>query len=235
VEICSPESKKDGQKSACGAIPDSGTTLFMGPQEHIGKLFESICDAWERCRNASSTGLQKKRAELVALLLSQCGSWMTEENGLDELPSLHFKLAGADGNKKTITLDGASYVIETMEEEMKVVQKNIMGMPMRVPEKTGKKSKVCAPAFGAMELNTKDHGPVWILGSPLFYEYSVGYDLDEEKPAISFVETSKTPCGCSSDTALMSKTSQAGKRMARQPRLLHGPPRMPTFDLSLGL
>merc|ERR1719387_1209078 len=59
VKFCSPESKKKGQDTACGAIPDSGTTLFMAPEEHIQMLFEEICDGWERCRTAASSGLHK--------------------------------------------------------------------------------------------------------------------------------------------------------------------------------
>jgi len=234
LKVCSPESKKEGQITACGAIPDSGTTLFMGPEEHIQKLFAGLCDQWERCRSTVSNGLQDKKAEMFSLLLSECGNWMTEEGGLDELPTLRFKLAGGNGKKKTISLDGAGYVIETMEEQMKIVQKNIFGMPIKVPEKTGKKTKVCAPAFGPMEINTKDNGPVWIFGSPIFYEYSVGYDLDRSKPAVSF---SQEPCGCSASkqAALVSKANHTEKRMARQPRVLHGPPRMPTFDFSMGL
>jgi len=232
VKLCSQDDMKDGQKTACGAIPDSGTTLFMAPQEHIEVLLGAICDGWKRCSTATSTGLQKKKAELLALLLSQCGEWMTEENGLDELPTLHFQVAGANGKKRTLSLDGAGYVIEQMEEEMKVVQKTVMGMPFRMPAKTGKKTKVCAPAFGTMEMNTKVNGPVWIFGSPLFYEYTVGYDLDDSNPAVSF---SQKPCGCSKETALVSKASNTGKRMGRQPRILRGLPRMPSFDFSMGL
>jgi len=232
VKICSPESKKEGQMSACGAIPDSGTTLFMGPQQHIEALFAGLCDQWKRCRSTVSNGLQNKKAEMFSLLLSECGNWMTEEGGLDELPTLHFQIAGGNGNSKTISLDGAAYVIETMEEQMKIVQKNIMGMPLKIPQKTGKKSRVCAPAFGTMDITTKDHGPVWIFGSPIFYEYTVGYDLDKSEPAISF---SQEPCGCSKKTALVSKTNHSEKRMARQPRVLDSPPRMPTFDFSFGL
>lgn len=235
VKMCLPESKKEGQKSACGAIPDSGTTLFMGPQEHMVKLFESICDHWERCRTAVSTGLHEKKAEIATLLLSQCGEWMTEDGGLDELPILHFQLAGQNGKKKTLSLDGAAYVMETMQPEVKLVPKNIMGLPLQVPQKTGKKTKVCSPAFGTMEMNTKDHGPVWILGSPIFYEYTVGYDLDESNPAISFIESKSNPCGCQKESALVSKVNQTTKHVARQPRTLYGPPRVPTFDFSLGL
>lgn len=232
AKFCSPASKKDGQQTACGGIPDSGTTLFMGPEEHIEMLFEGICDGWERCRKAVSTGLQKKKVEVLMMLLSQCGSWMTEGSGLEELPALHFQLADVNGKKQTLSLDGAAYIIEQNVQNMKVVVKNIMGMPVKVPKKTGTRSKVCAPAFGPMDMQTKKNGPVWILGSPLFYEYTVGYDLNKESPGISFT---KQACGCSQETALVSSGKQGGKRKARQPRLLEGPPRVPDFDLSMGL
>jgi len=232
VRFCSPSSKKDGQTSACGGIPDSGTTLFMGPAEQIEMLYEGICDGWERCRTAASTGLQKKKAEILQLLLSQCGSWMTEEDGLKELPALHFKLADGSSKKQTLSLDGAAYIIEQDVKDTRVVMKNIMGMPMKVPEETGTQSKVCAPAFGPMEMNTKANGPVWILGSPLFYEYTVGYNLNKNSPAISF---SKQACGCSKDTSLVSDGRWGTKAKARQPRMLNGPPRVSNFDLSMGL
>lgn len=235
VKICNPDSKKEGQKYACGAIPDSGTTLFMGPADHMEKVFEGLCDGWKRCRDATSNGLAKKKGQVFMLLLSQCSEWLTEEHGLNELPSLHLQLGGANGKKKKLSFGGAAYVLETMEDDVQPVWKNIMGMKLQVPEKTGNKTKMCRPAFGAMQLDTKTHGPIWILGSPVFYEYSVGYDLDKSKPAISFMDTKTKPCGCSAEAALMSKANQTKKHMARQPRLLHGPPRMPTIDLSLGL
>jgi hypothetical protein len=230
AKFCSPTSKKDGQATACGGIPDSGTTLFMGPDDHIQMLFEGLCDSWKRCRTVASTGLQKKKAEIFQMLLEQCGSWMTEEKGLDELPSLHFKLADKTGKKQTLSLDAAGYIIEQNVQEMKVATKNILGMPMKVPVKTGNYSKVCAPAFGPMDMHTAKNGAVWILGSPLFYQYTVGYDLDKKNPSISFTKQS---CGCSKDTSLVS--GSIGKRKARQPRKLNGPPRVSHFDLSMGL
>merc|ERR1719335_1000290 len=115
---------------------------------------------------------------------------------------------------------------------MKVVVKNIMGMPVKVPKKTGTRSKVCAPSFGPMDMQTEKNGAVWILGSPLFYEYTIGYDLDKESPAISFT---KQTCGCSEETSLVSHNGHGGKRRARQPRVLSGPPRVSNFDLSMGL
>lgn len=43
VAICNPKSKKAGQKAVCGAIPDSGTTLMMGPQAQIYALYTDTC------------------------------------------------------------------------------------------------------------------------------------------------------------------------------------------------
>eukprot|EP00913_Durusdinium_trenchii_P032121 g30079.t1 len=36
--------------SACGLIPDSGTTLITGPKHDIEKLYEGICQKWPRCK-----------------------------------------------------------------------------------------------------------------------------------------------------------------------------------------
>jgi len=232
VQFCSPSSKKKGQDSACGGIPDSGTTLFMGPEKHILKLYEGICDRWERCRTAVSTGLQKQKAEIFAMLLAECGNWITKEKGLDEMPHLHFQLADAHGKKQTLALGGAGYIVEQTIEDVKMTKKNFLGIPLSVAEPTGNFSKVCSPAFGPMEMETRENGPVWILGSPLFYEYTVGYDLNKNNPAVSFT---KQPCGCSKDISLVSDDVHQGKTRARQPRLLTGLPRVSNFDLSMGL
>jgi hypothetical protein len=233
VKFCSPDSKKAGQMTACGAIPDSGTTLFMGPQKHIDLLYEDICDRWQRCRTAVSSGLQKKKLEIFQMLIGECGTWMTEENGLDEMPSLHFKVAGKDGTKQTLSIDAAGYIMEQQIPIEKMEWQEVMGIPLKMPVKTGKYSKVCAPAFGALEdtgmqTETSQNGAVWILGSSLFYYFTVGYDLNETAPAISFTEQS---CGCSKETSLVSNS--IGR--ARQLRKLSGPPRVSHFDLSIGL
>jgi len=57
------------------------------------------------------------------------------------------------------------------------------------------KGKVCLPAFGTMDYNTRANGPVWILGTPLFYQFVVGYDVSTNPPSISFSDQTKTPCG----------------------------------------
>jgi hypothetical protein len=47
--FCLPQDKKPGQQTACGIIPDSGTTLIMGPQHQLAQLYDKICSQWDRC------------------------------------------------------------------------------------------------------------------------------------------------------------------------------------------
>lgn len=232
VQFCSPHAKTKGQKTACAAIPDTGTTLLMAPASHLETLFGQLCDEWPRCAAAAKTGLEKKKLELFMLLLGQCGEWKSKEHGLDELPAIHLHLAGAGGAKQSLKLDGNAYIIETEEDELEIVTKHLMGMPMKVRVPSGKKRKVCAPAFGGHEMNTTENGPVWILGSPIFYEYEVGYALSQEEPAISFTKAEN--CGCEADAKRSSEALMQGARV-RQPRELHVPPRLPSIDLSAGL
>jgi hypothetical protein len=37
----------------CGAIPDTGSTAIMAPKAQLLKLFEGICNAWQRCADFS--------------------------------------------------------------------------------------------------------------------------------------------------------------------------------------
>jgi len=50
VMFCSPAEKEPGMETACGIIPDSGTTLILGSGKHINLLFGDLCQRWELCR-----------------------------------------------------------------------------------------------------------------------------------------------------------------------------------------
>merc|ERR1719272_2505666 len=152
---------------------------------------------------------------------------------LHELPDLNFRLAGKDGKLQTVSLTGDDYIIETMEDEVEMVTRNIFGMPIKIPHKTGKQKRVCAPAFGAMEMETKENGKVWILGAPLFYKYTVSYDNNPKKSTIAF---SKEKCGCPSAKTTSTKHSEGSlvsadvdERANSGMRELHAPPRLPSF------
>lgn len=234
VKFCGPEDKTEGARTACGAIPDSGTTLFMAPMAHVEKLFGQVCDNWDRCKKAVSTGLEHEKLQIFQMLLHECSAWVGKNGNknttLHELPDLHFHLAGKDGKLQKISLTGDDYIIETMEDEVEMVTRNIFGMPIKIPQKTGKMKKVCAPAFSSMEMQTKDNGKVWILGAPLFYKYTVAYNShDAKNPSIAFNKHEQ--CGCPKAKKSGSLVSSAQTLSSRGMRELHAPPRLPSFAL----
>jgi hypothetical protein len=255
VTFCDAKSMKKGQQSPCGAIPDSGTTALMAPKEHLVLLFESICDSWQRCSknfsametaagDASKAAskaygydpfniLPPSKAEVFQQLVLDCRHWLTKDDGLNELPSIHLHVGGAAGNMQTLDLDGWSYIIETQEKEFKYEYKSVPGFG-KIPYNksfTGKTIKVCSPAFSPMEYRTEQNGPVWILGTPIFYGYQVGYDLSSKPPSMSFTNA---PCGsCSQKASLVSQnvTTHSGPQ-AREPRKVLGPLRVPDMDMT---
>jgi hypothetical protein len=227
----------------------------MAPKVHLIALYESICDSWHRCKSnytameKAARGARKaaekafnfdpfhirlaSKAEVFQKLILDCRHWLTSSEGLDELPSLNFHIAGAHGTKQTLELDGWSYIIETQEQEYSYVYKNVPGLGQMPIGKnfTGSTKKVCSPAFSPMEYKTSLNGAVWILGTPIFYQYQVGYDLESKPPAMSFT---KSHCGsCGQQASLVSESEQVStQRKAREPRQVLGPLRVPAFDFS---
>eukprot|EP00435_Cladocopium_sp_Y103_P068749 s391_g32.t1 len=48
---CDPALKKVGMETVCSIIPDTGTTLVVGPESQIATLYEDLCNNWQRCKN----------------------------------------------------------------------------------------------------------------------------------------------------------------------------------------
>ena len=63
-----------------------------------------------------------------------------------------------------------------------------------------------------MDYVTTDNGPVWIFGTPLFYEYVVGFDHISR--AVSFEQMAREPC------------TERADLMSLKPRLLNTKPRI---------
>lgn len=63
VKFCSPKDKSKSQESSCGIIPDSGTTVMMGPKKHIAMLFDEICAKWPRCGKLHEALVRKMNEE----------------------------------------------------------------------------------------------------------------------------------------------------------------------------
>jgi len=261
VLFCHGTNMTKDQRSPCGAIPDSGTTLLMGPKEHISAVLEGICDGWDRCRQnftkleeaekIASEAMQKhygtnvfhmqgtiSKSDVLQLLLMDCDSW--GQGGMDELPDLHFHIRGSDGKAQALKIPGHMYVMEMSGDQAESALKLLEGVGS-IPANTSlakSMKKVCTPMFGEMDYKTSGNGPVWILGTPIFYEYAVGYDMKASPPAMSFTSQSEQPCGsCKATVNLaMSKATtkmrneQTAKATSRGPRRGIGPPRVPRID-----
>eukprot|EP00927_Polykrikos_kofoidii_P086597 TRINITY_DN9748_c0_g4_i3.p1 TRINITY_DN9748_c0_g4~~TRINITY_DN9748_c0_g4_i3.p1 ORF type:complete len:734 (-),score=109.79 TRINITY_DN9748_c0_g4_i3:49-2250(-) len=385
--------RRKGQDSACGAIPDSGTTVMTGPKDHVVTLFQTLCDKWKRCKKAfakaqadfkkgpkkgpkkdskhierkfvqgstevdladvsaqtfvgefgaSSEGGNQTEAQFLSnvnprfprggpsvsvmripfgvgggnpliagilnhlahagpppqgmvhnmpqpfpmspgaaemqrnepggmhpspprvprlermpgagppmgrpknmaptkhstfvKLLHDCHSWMGNSSGLDELPTIHLHVAGKNGKGSTaLKLPGSGYVLEMMQDQLKYAMAKLFGIvPVLVSKPTGKKQKVCNPAFGVMNFTTEKNGPVWILGTPLFYQYQVGYDLSKKTASISFSKEKCGTCETSRGAALLQGEGVETRSGPRPPRFVSGPFREPSYDLSSGL
>jgi len=256
--FCTASNMTSGQETPCGAIPDSGTTVIMAPQEHITTLLDSICDQWPRCAKNYTSMLKAAEAAkegataayswnpfeiapaskstILQLLLFDCASWLNESSGLNELPPLKFHVAGAANNQKTLELPGWAYILEstrTVADENQKLQ-GIDETVVLLQNRTTTAQKVCSPAFGAMDYNTQKNGPVWILGTPFFYEFNVGYDLNSTPPSISFTSTEESPCtSCGQQASMLDSKAKAKTR--QRPRWISGPLRVPDMNVDLPL
>jgi len=231
--FCQPGSMKQGQKTPCGAIPDSGTTLMMGPKDQVSGLFDHLCENWERCRNARKSELKSMTgSHAFQTLLFNCGSWMKDGASINELPSVFLTV----GDNQKLELTPWAYITETVQEEYKHAIKHLFGViPVIVDMPTGKAAKVCVPSFGVQEYNTKENGPVWIMGTPLFYQFTVGYS--QNGPSISFSKQKCSKCSDSTPSFLSKhrQLSSAGAKQAHTLRAVRGAPRVPYYDKSLPL
>lgn len=211
VQFCSKDSMTKGMETACGAIPDSGTTLIMAPKEHLSKLFASICDRWPRCAMRSTEMAAVEKVVLFQKLLHNCGEWMDDEKGIMEMPSLHFRAATQDGSEQTLELHPEDYVLRTEATQMHYVTKHlknlIPGLPLDIVfESPGPRMKVCTTAFGVHTYNTQQNGQIWIFGTPFFFRFRVAYDMSS-KPSIAFSEEPCQACGDIDDMAALQQHS----------------------------
>ena len=197
VIFCSPETMTPGMTSPCGIIPDSGTTLITGPAQQVKALQAELCSKWPRCR-------EQARGQPSALdfeqVLQDCSSWLNE-SGLEEIPSLFFHVGMTGKQVEVFELTSWAWVTETLVDG----------------------TAVCMPGFGEMEYSTAKNGPVWILGTPLFYEYNVGFDLKAKQVSLE----AGTCQPCLSDTLLLSKPTS---RLL--PRRQQGPSRIRHLDVN---
>jgi hypothetical protein len=183
-------------------------------------------------------------------LLDNCQEWMGKDkskDGLDELPQINFLLKGEGSEPKNYPLSAYAYVNEMEVDEVEQGRANLRElMPPEVMNRTAGKKKVCTPSFGAMTMNTRDHGPLWILGQPLFFQYNVNFDRQERTLALRPQSTCTTCAGQQTADAVQqagpsqgaspsSFAEQWGRQEPRRPRLVTGAPRLPNIKHNGGV
>lgn len=262
VRFCTASNKSKDMETACGIIPDSGTTAIMGPKASILMLMEDVCDNWERCRNnhtkmvLAAEAAKKAAAEiytfdpfgykpldkaaLFQVLLADCSSWL-DDGSLEELPPLLFHVAGKNGEKQSLEIPSSAYLFEADVDESAgtFLASDVPGLTHS--NRTGGKRRACTASFGAMEYPTKLNGDVWILGVPLFSQYKVSYDLKaKHSGTMSFTQLDGAGCGSCATSAdkkealIASRTdrAQAAKAGRRHLRRVSGPSRTPEIDVT---
>jgi len=257
IILCGDDDKKD-RKTACGLIPDSGTTLILAPSRHLWTLYSKLCDMWPRCSKAfaedktskpseeqsepsmgsrigdwikstlekwgipeihitnpfdldPATQLKLDKKERFESLLADCASWSKDAADLErEMPAIFWHVAGVEGKTQTFSLPPSTYVVAT-------------GFNDQI---------ICMPFFGEYDYETVQNGPIWIMGTPLFYEYEVHYDLSTEPPSLSF---SKTSCGSCGQDGKAIPAVDLLRRRNQQLRRHDTKVRMPQMNTSLPL
>lgn len=313
VAFCTPEEKQPGMESACGIIPDSGTTLIMGPGSQILSLYTDLCTRWPRCvkmhkaltaeyedlqrqnkqalkaaamKAARTRFYQRVQALLQAgdseaaalaeardqdepeaaeesdqptpeesdetapddstrpplpgqvslpatllLLLKNCHYWLYNGTGFSEMPSLFFHVGGTAGGLDTLEMKPHTWVLEMNQRVVQKHTKKLLGyLPIEIVSVS--KEHVCTPAFGHMDYPTKLNGPVWIMGTPLFYEYQVHYDRGPDPPTMNFV---REPCGACVDGKYKQSAALLQGESGRALRRFDGEPVVRDINTSLPL
>mmetsp|Transcript_5607 Transcript_5607/g.9973 ORF Transcript_5607/g.9973 Transcript_5607/m.9973 type:complete len:378 (-) Transcript_5607:179-1312(-) len=228
VLFCDPSSRKSGQETACNAVPDSGTTMMLGPRDQILDLFSAVCEQWPRCAEYSKEHGQLPKSHAFQNLLSSCRDWMTEDDGINEIPPINLHLAGADGKPQIFQLSAWAWVVETTYPVFVFIQESIFqdsykGLEMIRPKYNT--TNYCSTMFSSHFQDTEVNGPQWLFGSSLFYEKVVHFDIGSETPALSI---SSSPCRqCEGEPSLLEDDVRPTKRELRR---LERMPRMPHWD-----
>jgi hypothetical protein len=219
----------------CAAIPDSGTTFMMGPAAQIRSIFDGLCDEWPRCRQEmeNKTGIAK--SSVFTGLLRDCSSWLSDasQESINEVPAVKLILSDGAGHSQEVELTAWAYITETTHSEYETHFKHLLDfIPTALSvdvgtDDTASDARVCVPSFGVNDYTSANNGPIWILGTPLFFEYTVNYDMGsgDSRGKMSF---SKQPCQTCSG-------SSAGFLSGRTLRKTSGAPRTPSIDTSVPL
>mmetsp|Transcript_44584 Transcript_44584/g.70923 ORF Transcript_44584/g.70923 Transcript_44584/m.70923 type:complete len:637 (-) Transcript_44584:70-1980(-) len=158
------------------------------------------------------------QALTLQLLLEHCASWIEGVDLNQEMPELTFNVAGANGQKQELIITPKNYVLaRAVDVEVPTVA-NVMRIPLKTKKLEHK--KVCMMAFSPTQYTTQLNGDVWIMGTPLFYEYTAHYDRgaggEEKDIGMGFTAHKEEDCGtCQGNTIQRPSQSLIGSESTR--------------------
>ncbi|CAE7728136.1 unnamed protein product [Symbiodinium sp. CCMP2456] len=145
------------------------------------------------------------KANVFLLLLEHCSDWAEGVDMDQELPKLNFHVAGLNGVQTELSLRPKNYIMTATADINVPEMKTLGGLTFQIERK--KRGKVCMPAFQPAPFTTKLNGEVWIMGTPLFYEYTAHYDRGSAdgkvKPSMAFTHVHEEPCGRCQDNRIV--------------------------------
>jgi len=188
--------------NSCSAIIDSGTTLIIGPKDHLDHMYSNLCSYLSGCKGQNVTARSKS---FLKTLLS-C------PNDLTSLPNIEFNLGG-----HWISLDPLNYVMITKhslphKNKKLDLMNQIWGEEVGSLLETGDFHLACLPVFSKSPPALKQIRESWIIGMPLMRQYSVKFDKGSEGmgPSIGFAALTGC-CGkckqCGHDVAAFNATA----------------------------
>lgn len=225
--FCGPDSKKPEMDSPCSIIPDSGSTMIMGPYQDVANLEGNLCAKWPRCAALAESQKTRPSAILFRAVLNNCSQWLTPDDGFSEIPSVFLHIKAADGVTRPFELTSWAWLAQKLIQDggvREAVSEQVL------PHSGG--TLICMSSFEGIQedTDTPSNGPTWIFGAPLFFDYNVKYEMQSRH-----MELEQSECApCSSegeDTNLMTKQ----KTRSRVPRTMQGNPRIPYIDMRIPL
>lgn len=224
--FCGPDSKKPEMDSPCSIIPDSGSTMIMGPYQDVANLEDNLCAKWPRCATLAESQKTRPSAILFRAVLNNCSEWLGDD-GFSEIPSVFLHIKAADGVTRPFELTSWAWLAQKLIQDggvRETVSEQV------IPHSGG--TLICLSSFQGIpeDHGTPSNGPTWIFGAPLFFDYNVKYEMQSRHMELEQGECA--PCSPEGeDTNLMTKQ----KTRSRVPRTMQGNPRIPYIDMRIPL
>ena len=189
----------------CGAILDSGTSLLTVPEATLDAIYDAIgledlfsLSESKACKGALYEALPEISFSLdgtpVTLHPADYMASMEVDNPAESLHSFHAELISKKGGIGAIK-PAAPFSFKARSAA-------------KPSDGEGEYAVRCIPLFGSLDSMT-DHGPLYILGMPLFRAFAAKFDRHKRTISLAKVEQRNTCAGCPGGGSLAAHHQQS--------------------------